>query len=127
LSVCGGRFRKGLGESLCDVLCGLGAHVEEGDSAVGQGCAGLLEKAADDAGITGDDLQASIGGFLAEFSQSWVVVGGELTEVGNGLETLAAGGQMFENGVFDAIGHDLSVGAAAVEDLSGVGHERSGD
>lgn len=49
-------------------------------------------------------------------------MGGEFAEVGNGFEAFAASGELLEDSVFDAIGDDLGVGAAAVEDLGVFGH-----
>jgi len=67
-------------------------------------------------------LQAACAGFLPEFGEAGVAMGGELAEVGNGFEAFAASGELLEDSVFDAIGDDLGVGAAAVEDLGVFGH-----
>ena len=67
-------------------------------------------------------MQAACAGLLTEFGEAGVAVGGELAEVGDGFEAFAAGGELLEDGVFDAIGDDLGVGAAAVEDLGVFGH-----
>jgi hypothetical protein len=77
----------------------------------------LFEEATDDAGITGDDLEAAGGGFLTEFGEARVAVGGEFAEVGDGFEAFAASREILEDGVFDSVRHDLGVGAAAIEDL----------
>ena len=127
MSVCGGRFRRRWGEqSLGDFLGGLGAHVEERDAGVGQVGSGLFEETADDSGVAGDDLQAACAGFLTEFGEAGIAVGGKFAEVGNGFKAFAAGGELLEDSVFDAIGDDLGVGAAAVEDLGVFRHGRNG-
>lgn len=120
MNVCGVRFRKGLVEGLNDFRCRLRAHVEEGNPGVRKFRIGLPEKAAHDAGIAGDDVQSTFKGALAEFVETGVAVGGEFAQVGDGLEAFAAGGELLQNVIFDAVGDDLSIGAAAVEDL-GVG------
>lgn len=80
----------------------------------------MFEEAANDARVASDDLEAAGIGFLTEFGQARVAMGRKFAEVGDGFEAFAAGGELLENGIFDAIGHDLGVGAAAVEDLGGV-------
>lgn len=49
-------------------------------------------------------------------------MGGEFAEVRDGFEAFAAGGELIEHGVFDAIGDNLGVGAAAIENLGVFGH-----
>jgi len=122
LSVCGARFRKGLVEGLNDLFGGLRAHIEEGDAGLWKFRVGLLEKAAHNTGIAGDDAQSAGLGALAQFGQARVAVGGELAEIGDRLEAFAGGGELLEHVVFDAVGHDLSIGAAAVENLGVFGH-----
>ena len=127
MSVCGGRFRRRWGEeSLGDFLGRLSAHVEESDAGVGQVGSGLFEEAADDSRVAGDDLESGGGGFLAEFGEAGIAMGGKFAEVGDGFEAFAAGGELLEDSVFDAIGDDLGVGAAAVEDLGVFRHGRNG-
>lgn len=122
MSVCGVRFRKGLVEGLNDLSGGLGAHVEESDTGFGEFGIGLPEEAAHHPRVTGDDVESALKRTLAEFVETGVAVGSELTQVGNGLEAFAAGGELLKDVIFHAVRDDLSVGAAAVEDLSVVRH-----
>jgi len=109
-------------EGLNDLRGGLRAHVEKGDAGLREFRIGLLEKPAHDAGIAGNDVQSAGLGTLAQFGQARVAVGGELAEIGDRLEAFAGGGELLEHVVFDAVGHDLSIGAAAVENLGVFGH-----
>ena len=94
---------------------GLGAHVEN-LGVLGEGETGLLEEAFHRARVAGGDAEFSTGG---DGLEARIAMGGHLTEVGDGFKAGLGGAELLQDVVFDAGGHDLGVGAAAIKDGGG--------
>ena len=76
----------------------------------------------DGAGIAGGNAEV---GATGDGLEAWIAMGGHFAQVGDGLEAGAGFAELAEDFVFHARGHDLGVGATAVENRGGIRHSCS--
>ena len=82
----------------------------------------MLEETADGAGVAGGDAEVLT---ACDGLEAWIAMRGHFAEVSDGFKAGGGFAELAEDFVFHARGHDLGVGATAVENRGGIRHSCS--